>query len=204
MFYRIFISINYKKNPTFYYNFQDNEKPSLNTHKWSVGRQFLLPRMNWSRETKTKREKKRIFNRQITFVGRMGWILRGSKFPFAGCSPTGTHTHVAHANRLRILPFHDHRTINITSPDHDMTIEPTNRELLRFVLVQQIWRIHAHLVGLFAIVSDDGCCVFPTPEHDFVHRARVAFFVGQGDVRVTLSPHFDEDRAAPYIMKRVD
>lgn len=75
----------------------------------------------------------------------MGWILRGSKFPFAGCSPTGTHTHVAHANRLRILPFHDHRTINITSPDHDTTIEPTNRELLRFVLVQQIWRIHVHL-----------------------------------------------------------
>lgn len=96
---------------------------------------------------KKKPGKKQIFNKQITLIigSRRGWIQCSLKFPFAGCSPTGTHTHVAHTNWCRILPFHDHRTTKTTNSDHDATVKPTNRELLCFILVQKIWCIYTHL-----------------------------------------------------------
>lgn len=99
------------------------------------------------RSRKKETKKKQIFNKQITLIirSRRGWIQCSLKFPFAGCSPTGTHTHVAHTNWCRILPFHDHRTIKTTNSDHDATVKPTNRELLCFVLVQKIWGIYTHL-----------------------------------------------------------
>lgn len=86
--------------------------------------------------------------RQITFGTRaQRWVQGGLKLPLPGCTPTGTYTHVAHANWLWVLPFDDHRTIKVTRSNRDTAVEPSDHELLGLVLVQQVWRVHAHLSG---------------------------------------------------------
>lgn len=164
-----------------------------------------------------------------------------TELPVSGRAPTGAHPHVAHADGVRVLPFHEDGAVRTARSDRDEALEPRDREPLVLAVAEKIRRVHAHLtgrkishvraktyaedvsnvpsnaqfnltriseivsnlVGLFAIVSNNRCLVFPPAEHDLVHGARLAFPVGQRDVPVARSFHVDYHRAASHGVKLV-
>lgn len=69
------------------------------------------------------------------------------EFPVSGRTPTGAQPHVAHADGIRILPFHEDRAGLSARFHRDETVEPRDREYLVAVLAEQIGRIHAHLMS---------------------------------------------------------
>jgi len=82
----------------------------------------------------------------ITFLltGNCG-ILFETEFPVSGRAPTGAHPHVAHADGIRVPPFHEDGTALTARSDRDEALEPRNREPLVLTLAEQIRRVHAHL-----------------------------------------------------------
>lgn len=70
-----------------------------------------------------------------------------TELPVPGRAPTGAHPNVAHADGIRVSPFHEDGVVRTARSDHDEAIEPCNREPLVLAVAEKIRRVHAHLTG---------------------------------------------------------
>lgn len=67
-----------------------------------------------------------------------------TELPVSGRAPTGAQPHVAHADGVRVSPFHEDRAAR---SDRDQAPEPRDREPLVLAVAEKIRRVHAHLTG---------------------------------------------------------
>lgn len=91
------------------------------------------------------------FRQVITFCTASGGsdcgVMFETEFPVSGRTPTGAHPHVAHADGIWIMPFHEDSVVLIARSHRDEALEPRDREPLVLVLAEQIRRVHAHLTS---------------------------------------------------------
>lgn len=85
----------------------------------------------------------------ITFLltGSDWRIMFKTKFPISSRTPTGAHPHVAHADGVRVSPFHEDGAAWAARSDRDEALEPRDRESLVLAVAEKIPRVHAHLTG---------------------------------------------------------
>lgn len=74
-------------------------------------------------------------------------VMFETEFPVPGRTPTGAHPHVAHADGIRIMPFHEDSTVLTARSHRDEALEPRDREPLVLVLAEQTRRVHAYLTS---------------------------------------------------------
>lgn len=70
-----------------------------------------------------------------------------TELPVSGRAPTGAHPHIAHANGVRISPFHEDGAAWTAWSDRDEALEPRDREPLVLAIGEKIRRVHAYLAG---------------------------------------------------------
>lgn len=124
------------------------------TSSFDIGADLVSSFGERKREIEKEKKIQRHVQREIiTFLltGNCG-ILFETEFPVSGRAPTGAHPHVAHADGIRVSPFHEDGTALTARSDRDEALEPRNREPLVLTLAEQIRRVHAHLdeFGKFA------------------------------------------------------
>jgi len=70
-----------------------------------------------------------------------------TELPVSGRAPTGAHPHVAHADGVRVSPFHQDGAIRTARSDRDKTLEPRDREPFVLAIAEKIRRVHGYLAG---------------------------------------------------------
>lgn len=68
-----------------------------------------------------------------------------TELPVPGRAPSGAHPHVAHADGVRVSPFHEDGAVRTTRSDRDETVEPRDREPLVLAVAEKVRRLRAHL-----------------------------------------------------------